>query len=284
MPKIVVTGGSGLLGADVVKHFVEEGYEVINADRKYPAPEKRYAKTVITDLEDLGQVYGVLAGADAVIHLAAIPVAYSHANEVTFRNNTMTAYNILEAASGLGIRKAVLASSESSYGIVFAKKHLSPQYVPLDEDHPQLPQDSYGLSKIVNEKTADMFHRQTGMQVVSLRLGNVISPEMYAIFPSFIHDASKRKVILWSYIDTRDAAVACQLAIEKEGLGSVALNLASDDTSMDLTNGELMQCYPDVTDIRVDKDGYDTLFSNRKAKEILGWKPTHFWRDHVPSK
>jgi len=155
--KVLVTGGSGLLGPWVVREFLTHGYEVVSADTKLPA--EPLCRTVITDLTDLGQVYGVLAGCDAVVHLAAIPVAYSHPNEVTFANNTMSTYNILEAASSLGIQKAVIASSESSYGIVFAVHPLAPLYVPMDEDHPQLPQDSYGLSKIVNEKTAWMFHR-----------------------------------------------------------------------------------------------------------------------------
>ena len=98
-------------------------------------------------------MYGVLAGADAVVHLAAIPAANIHTPEVTFQNNVMSTYNILEAAGGLGIKKAVIASSESSYGIVFAIHLLGPRYVPMDEDHPQLPQDSYGLSKAVNESS-----------------------------------------------------------------------------------------------------------------------------------
>jgi nucleoside-diphosphate-sugar epimerase len=137
MPKVVVTGGSGLLGPDVIKEFLNYGYEVVNADIKHP--KEPLCKTVITDLTNLGEVYGVLAGANAVVHLAAIPVAYSHPNEVTFQNNVMSTYNILEAAGNLGIKKAVISSSESSYGIVFSRQNLAPKYVPIDEEHLQLP-------------------------------------------------------------------------------------------------------------------------------------------------
>jgi len=278
--KVVITGGSGMLGQWVVRHFVEQGDEVVNADVKQP--EQPLCRTVIVDLNELGQAYGVLAGADAVVHLAAIPVAYSHPNEVTFRNNTMSTYNVLEAAAGLGIRKAVIASSESSYGMVFAQQRFAPRYVPVDEAHPQLPQDSYGLSKIVNEQTADMFHQRTGMQIVSLRLGNVIAPEAYARFPQFIHDPRQRDRILWSYIDARDAAAACRLAIEAEGLGSVALNLAADDTSMAVPSRELMAAqYPEVDDFRAPLSGHESLLSSDKAKRLLGWQPAHAWRDYV---
>jgi len=280
MNKVVITGGSGLLGRDVIKEFLDHGYEVVNADIKYPNEQR--CRTVITDLTNLGEVYGVLAGADAVIHLAAIPVAYSHPNEVTFQNNVMSTYNILEAAGSLGIKKAVISSSESSYGICFSKQNLQPQYVPIDEEHPQLPEESYGLSKIVNEKTADMIHRRTGMQVVSFRLGNVISPEMYKNFPGFIHDPEQRKTILWSYIDTRDAATAYRLAIETDGLGSVALNIGADETSMDIDSKQLMEiCYPAVKDFRKDLSGFAPLLNNEKAKKLLNWQPVHKWRDYV---
>ncbi|MBT2657653.1 NAD(P)-dependent oxidoreductase [Bacillus sp. ISL-18] len=280
MKKVVITGGSGLLGRDVIKEFLDHGYEVVNADRIYP--KEQLCRTVITDLTKLGEVYGVLAGADAVIHLAAIPVAYSHPNEVTFQNNVMSTYNILEAAGNLGIKKAVISSSESSYGICFSKQDLQPQYVPIDEDHPQLPEESYGLSKIVNEKTADMIHRRTGMQVVSFRLGNVISPEMYKNFPGFIHDPEQRKTILWSYIDTRDAATAYRLAIETDGLGSVALNIGADETSMDIESKQLMEiCYPAVKDFRNDLAGFAPLLNNEKAKRLLKWQPVHQWRNYV---
>ncbi|MDR0569196.1 MAG: NAD(P)-dependent oxidoreductase [Spirochaetaceae bacterium] len=280
MKKIVITGASGLLGPYVAEHFVEQGYDVLGVDAK--KPEKPVARHLTVNLANLGECYGALAGADAVVHLAAIPVAYSHPNEATFQNNVMSTYNILEAAAGLGMRKAVIASSESSYGICFSKQDLQPRYVPIDEDHPQLPEDSYGLSKIVAEKTADMFNRRTGMQVVSFRIGNVITREKYLNFPGFIHDPKKRRGILWSYIDARDIAAACRLAVEADGLGSVALNLAADDTSMDVKSIDLMRAeFPGVKDIRVPLDNYHTLLSNEKAKKLLGWKPVHYWRDNV---
>jgi nucleoside-diphosphate-sugar epimerase len=279
MKKVVVTGGSGLLGRDVIKEFLAHGYEVVNLDLNHPA--EALCRTVITDLTNLGEVYGALAGADAVVHLAAIPVAYSHPNEVTFQNNVMSTYNILEAAGTLGIKKAVISSSESSYGICFSKQALEPQYVPLDEEHPQLPEESYGLSKIVNEKTADMIHRRTGMQVVAMRLGNVISPEKYENFPGFIHDPEIRKTILWSYIDTRDAATAYRLAVETDGLGSVALNIIADETSMDIESKKLMESTFPNTEIRKELSGFETLVSNEKAKKLLNWQPVHQWRNYV---
>jgi nucleoside-diphosphate-sugar epimerase len=280
LKKVAVTGGSGRIGQWVIKDLLDHGYNVVNVDVNKPG--EYLCTTITTDLSNLGQVYGALAGVDAVIHLGSIPVAYSHPNEVIFHNNVMSTYNVLEAASGLGIKKLVLASSECLYGIVFAVNKLSPTYVPLDEDHPQLPQDSYGLSKIVNEKTAEMFHRKSNMQIISLRITNVITPEIYKIFPDFIHDPSRRKVLLWSYIDVRDVASACRLGVEKDNLGCEALNLAADESSMDMKSSELMAlCYPEVKNFREPIDGYQSLLSNKKAKQLLGWAPKYKWREEV---
>ncbi|GHT78848.1 nucleoside-diphosphate-sugar epimerase [Spirochaetia bacterium] len=280
MKRVTITGAAGLLGPTVVEYFTAQGYEVLSTDIKKPAhPKSRF---VTADLSSLGECYGVLENADAVVHLAAIPSAYIFPNEVTFANNVTASYNILEAAVGRGIRKAVIASSECIYGIVTTRRFLTPTYVPMDEEHPLLPEDSYSLSKICAEATADVIHNRTGMQIVSFRLGNVITREMYANFPGFIHDPKPRRPILWSYIDARDIAAACVLAIEKDDLGSVKLNLAADDTSMDIKTGELLKAeFPAVTDIRCPVDGYHTLLSNERAKKVLGWKPEHCWRDNV---
>ena len=277
--KIVITGTAGRQGPYTVKHFLEHGYEVLSTDIVKPA--EVLTRHVTADITNLGEVYGLLNGADAVVHLAAIPVPYTYPNEVVFNNNVMATYNVLEAAAGLGIKKVVIASSECSYGIASAKSGLAPKYLPLDENHPQLPEDSYGTGKVIGEQLADSFNRRTGMQVVSLRLGNIINKEKYTEFPGFIHNSAKRKNLIWNYIDARDVASACRLAVEKTGLGSIKLNIAADDTSMDISSMELIKAeYPDV-EIRGEISGFQTLYSNKLAKEILGWEPVHFWRDNI---
>ena len=124
MKKIIITGSAGLLGPYVVAHFVEQGYDVLSVDRIKPVGS--IARHVTADLTNLGECYGILAGADAVVHLAAIPTAYIFPNEVTFQNNVMSTHNMLEAASGLGIQKAVIASSECAYGICNSRQGLEP--------------------------------------------------------------------------------------------------------------------------------------------------------------
>jgi nucleoside-diphosphate-sugar epimerase len=106
-PRVIVTGGSGKAGKWILKHFVEHNYEVINLDVK--APDEPICRTIITDLNDLGQVHNVLSSfggrvrneVAGIVHFAAIPQAFTHPNDVCFRNNVMSTYNILEAAANI---------------------------------------------------------------------------------------------------------------------------------------------------------------------------------------
>jgi nucleoside-diphosphate-sugar epimerase len=285
--RVAITGGSGKAGKWIVKELIDHGYEVLNLDWKLP--DQPLCDTIITDLNDLGQVHSALSAYNgrsrkpfhAVIHFAAIPQAYTHANDVIFRNNVMNTYNILEAAANLGIKNVVLASSESSYGMVFASPFFPPQYLPVDEQHPQLPEDSYGLSKVLNEVTAAAFHRRTGMQVISLRLGNILEPSDYPnVHASFDHPEN-RKSILWSYIDVRDVASACRHAIEKKGLGAQAIILAAEDTSSNLSSAELVKRFlPKLKENRLAKEGRPALLSSEKAKVLLGWRQQFFLQEN----
>jgi nucleoside-diphosphate-sugar epimerase len=281
--RILVTGGSGKAGHWVVQHLLESGYEVVSLDSRLPAAPQ--CRTIVVDLTNLGQVINAFspfntwnrAPYDGVIHLAAIPRPFESPNDEVFRVNTLSTYNVLEACSVLGIRKAVLASSESSYGLCFAEKFFPPKYLPVDEAHPQLPEDSYGLSKVVNEVTADAFHRRTGMQIVSLRLGNILAPEDHLPVRATFPNPEVRLRNLWSYIDSRDVAVACRLAIEKDDLGCTPIVLAADDVSSDRPTRELIARYlPTVTDLRRPFTARETLMANDRAKHLLGWKQQFF--------
>jgi nucleoside-diphosphate-sugar epimerase len=284
--RIVVTGGSGKAGKWIVKELVERGYEVLNLDWKQP--EVSLCQTQIVDLNDLGQIHNALSQysvrdrrpVEAVIHFAAIPQPFIYPNDVTFRNNVMNTYNILEAAANLDIRKVVLASSESLYGIVFAEQFFSPQYLPIDENHPLLSEDSYGLSKMVNEMTAEAFHRRSGMQVISFRLGNILEPKDYQVVRQTFVNPEERLRNLWSYIDARDVAIACRLAVEKDGLGAQSLILAADDTSSDLSNEQLIRRFlPELEEYIQNLPGRASFLSNAKLKEVLGWEQQHFFME-----
>ncbi|HBP37496.1 MAG TPA: nucleoside-diphosphate-sugar epimerase [Clostridiales bacterium] len=283
MKRIAITGGSGYFGSYAIKEFIDQGYEVINIDTKSP---RERCRTLYADLINPGEAYGALREArpDAVINLAAIPVAYKYTDEMTIRTNILLTYNVLEAATALGVKKIALASSDSSYGVVFSRTPILPVYLPIDEAHPQIPEDPYGFSKLINEETAKMFCRRTGAQIVCLRFVHISMPDSYADLMKHNRElrhgstAGSSKEI-WNYVDARDAARACRLAVEKDSLGYCAVNIVADDTCMDIPSKELIaEYFPGIRDIRADMSGYSSLTSNRKAWELMGWKPQHSWR------
>ncbi len=281
MAHVLVTGGSGKLGRACVRDLVEHGYEVTNVD-VVPSPDA-LCPHVRADLADFGQTLEVLAGvdehpaADAVVHLAAIPAPGLVPNAEVFRLNTLSTYNVFEAARRLRIANVVWASSETVLGLPF---DTPPPYVPVDERYPGRPESSYSLSKLLGEVMAEQFcRREPAMKIIGLRFSNVMDPDEYEAFPGFDADARARKWNLWAYIDGRDGAQAIRRALEADRSGADVFIVANADTVMSRPNAELLaKEFPDVPLAR-DVGEHETLLSIDKARELLGYEPEHSWRD-----
>lgn len=287
--KVLVTGGSGHLGQFVVRDLLEHDYQVVNADRRPPADAEELVRNrdgvawfIETNVRDVGEVAGAMAGCDAVVHLGAIPAPYRHADEVVFNNNTQATFAVFQAASLLGVRKVVFASSISAYGNAYSPDVTVPLYAPVDEEHPLLNRDAYGLSKEVDERTGLMFHRRTGMSVVALRFHWVSAPgQALARIPhvnATLSDPQTSRV-LWGYVDARDAASICRLALEANDIGFEAFNVTAADTMAELPTEELLRTYAPAVEIREPIPGFASPYSIAKAKRLLGWEPVHSWRN-----
>jgi nucleoside-diphosphate-sugar epimerase len=279
--RVLVTGGSGRLGRVVIADLVAHGHEAVNADRVPPAQSPPGVRYIETNLGDVGQVAGAMHGCDAVIHLGAIPSPYRHADEYVFTNNTQATFAVLQAASLLGVKKAAFASSVSAYGMAWAPVHFGPAYAPIDEALPMRNFDAYGLSKEVDEETGRMFNRRDGMQVAALRFHWVALPEELATLPPAGIDVPGNKPgNLWGYVDVRDAASACRLAVEASGFGFEAFNIIAADSLSTTPTEDLIRAYLPETEIRAEMPGTTGGFVIEKAARLLGWTPRFSWRDH----
>lgn len=280
--KVLVSGSDGRIGQATVAELRNHGYDITPADI-----ERRAAwNTQLVDLTDLGQVIGVMQGHDAVVHLAAIPSPEAHTNEVVFSNNVVSTFNVLEAATILGVKTIVMASSISALGYAYRHSYFQPNYVPIDEAHPLLAQDSYGLSKMIGEALAEGFLRRSpDMALISLRFTLVVDerervwmrparenpPDDGATFGAF-----------WTFVDVRDAASACRLALENARPGHEAFfinapHIYRSENIRDLLADHFPGDYPIAPHIR----GAASPVDPGKAERLLGWAARYDWNGEL---
>ena len=279
--KVVVTGGSGNIGRYVVRELLQYGHEIVSFDRVVPPEPEPGVHYRLGDHEDEGTVFELLAPAEAVVHLSAIPSPGTHANTLVFRTNVMGTYNVCEAAATLGLRKIVATSSINVLGMGFRYRDFAPHYLPVDENHPDLPQDPYGLSKVVGEDIVDMAHRRTGIPAVSIRPSHVVMPETWperlaAMEANFNVYYSG----IWGYADVRDLAVGFRLALETEDAVQGAYYIVADDAFCPMPLAEAAPLiFPGAERMAAHLTGTESGITNAKAKRDLGFQPQYSWRD-----
>jgi nucleoside-diphosphate-sugar epimerase len=277
MARICVTGASGKAGRAVVADLVEHGHWVIATDLVAPA-EDLGVPVLRADLTDYGQAVEALQGADAVVHLANIPAPGIRTPAATFNTNITMNFNVFMAAAQLRLDRVIWASSETTLGLPFDEP---PRYAPVDEDHYPVPGTAYALSKVASETTAGHIARWSGVPFVALRFSNILGPLDYQEFPAYWPDPRLRKWNLWGYIDERDAAASCRLALGAPVEGSASFIIAAADTVMNRPSADLMrEVFPGVP-VRGEISGTATLLSIDRARKVLGFAPGHSWRDHV---
>jgi nucleoside-diphosphate-sugar epimerase len=274
--RIVVTGGSGKAGRWVVRDLRDHGHQVVNVDVVHDGSE--HGQCVVTDLTELGQVHDVVRGADAIVHLAAIPAPEIRPAGETFRINAVSTWNVFHAAASARVGRVVWASSETVLGLPFDRP---PDFAPIDETITPRPESSYALSKLVGETLAVQTNRTSGIPFVGLRISNMMEPADYARFPSWQDDARVRKWNLWGYVDARDVATACRLGVEGDTTGAEVAIVAAADTVMRRDSAELLgEIFPDVP-VRGPVVGRATLLSIGHARALLGYAPVHSWLDEA---
>jgi len=273
--RVVVTGAAGTIGRAVVDLLVRRSIDVVALIR--PDEQLDSLATVLAgDCRDESFVAAAMRDADAVIHLAAIPSPGAHPAAELFENNTVSTFVVLDQAGLAGVDRALVASSLSALGFPWSPTATSPQYTPVDTRHPLVPTDPYGLSKVVDECTAEMMHRRHGINALLYRFPQVTSqPELEQLATAWAVNPAAGARTLWSYLETRDAVAALAAGLECSLAGVHRLMLAAPTTVMSETTTSLMARFHPSTQIRSPLHGRNTPIDAEPANQMLGIRPAH---------
>jgi nucleoside-diphosphate-sugar epimerase len=278
--RIVVTGAGGRIGRHVVTDLLAHGHEVHALDRLAPPAElagdgATWHRGEVGDPDGMARLLED-ARAEALIHLAAIPSPRFGSPVEVFATNTQATFVALEAAGLAGVGRVAIASSTSVTGLPFASPPISPRYVPVDEDHPNIGDDPYALSKEVDEATARSMHRRHGYQVVALRISNTAPMDQQrAKAAEVARDPAGLASELWAYLDVRDGARAFGLAVERDIPGCHVINVMAPDTYSAEPTAELLARYHPTTEIRRPIVGREVPFDLTRSRELLGFTAEH---------
>ncbi|MGZ8514096.1 MAG: NAD-dependent epimerase/dehydratase family protein, partial [Candidatus Limnocylindrales bacterium] len=253
---------------------------VLAVDRVAPPDEgpirgATWARVDVRDLETMTRLLD-RARVEALVHLAAIPSPRLGSPLEVFTTNTQATFAVLEAAGIAGVRRVAIASSTSVTGLPFASPPISPLYVPVDEEHPNVGSDPYALSKETDEATARTMHRRHGYQVVALRISNTAPmAEQQAKAAEVARDPSDLACELWAYLDIRDGARAFRQAVERGVPGCHVINVMAPDTYSAEPTAELLARYHPSAELRRPIVGREVPFDLARSRDLLGFSAEH---------
>ena len=317
---ILVTGGAGYIGSHCVLALINKGLDVVIFD----SLETGHIETVdilkkegnVTfekgDLKNLDNINKVFEkyNIDAVVHFAALSLVGESVKEPQkyYYNNVYGTLNLLNAMLSHDVKKIVFSSTAATYG--------EPEYIPIDENHPQNPINPYGNTKLMVEKIMDDYSKAYGLKSVRLRYFNVAgadslsrvgewhNPETHLIpniLKSTLSDGktfelygddypTKDGTCVRDYINVEDLAEAHLLALDylNNGGGTNYFNLGTKNGD---TVKEVFSICEKVTDKKIpvnmmprrEGDPASLVADNTKAKSVLGWNAKRTLEDSICS-
>ncbi len=282
--RVAVTGSAGRLGQHVTEALSRHGHEVVPVDLAAGNADAP------ADLTNPDLALRAFERSEAVVHLARERFPYTEQGlydratqtwrtpDVTgdaprFQRNVAMTYNVLAAATSLGIARLVIGSSLAVYGLYYPLRPALPDHLPIGESHPRRPQDPYGLTKLAGEDLCDGFARRSGARIASLRFAGIADDAVYQRLIGRRDDPMVRGLgSFWSYIDVRDAAIACELALEATFEGHEAFNVCAPTTYLTTPTRALLERHlPDVRQVAFPTEENYCCYASDKARDVLGF-------------
>ena len=274
---IAVTGGTGLLGSHVMRRLHVRA-ALTAVDIKPPHESDRTLGTFVeASITDYDAMRAAFAGKDAVIHLAAIPNPREAAAGVTFNTNVQGAWTVLQAAEDAGVRRVVVASSDSVFGFSFNPRDWPPQFLPVDETHPVRPTEFYSLSKKVTEAIAESYAARKTLEVLAIRPSHIVFPRGYPEIGK--RGADVQNYHFWSWVAPEDVAQAFDLALNMKAYrGYDVFTIAAAEGMNTRPTLEMAQeRWSDMPAVRRPEIYRDNptagVLDITKAREKLGYEP-----------
>ncbi|KAH7928259.1 NAD(P)-binding protein [Leucogyrophana mollusca] len=273
--KIAVTGCNGRVGRRVVLWALKGDHAVVGVDHIL-AEDTEFRDNpsfsfIKAELKDFDEALKAFEGCDAIIQLASVshPVDYK---TNTHNSNVVITWNVLRAAAELGIVRIAQASSVNVLRGVFSTEPRF-EYFPIDENHPCLPDEPYGLSKLIAEMQAEtIIRRYPSIRVASIRLHWSVPTRTRA----YRQNMERARGDLWSYVQEDASADAFVRAVTTdmetwsghEPFFIVAPQIAADQDWL-----ELKEKYFQDVPVRPGwkEGGAKGFFDCTKAERLLGW-------------
>jgi len=289
MPNVIVTGGAGFIGSNLVDRLVEAGHEAVVVDnlssgkRDYINARAKFYEADIRDQKKIEEIFAA-EKPDFVCHLAAQIDVRQSVEDPIFDNavNVVGGLNVLRAAKANGVKKIIFSSTGGAlYG--------GAETMPTPEEYPTYPLSPYGINKLAFEKYLNYYYKAFGQKYVSLRFANVYGPRQYkggeaGVVSIFVDHAVNGKTSFIygdgrqtrDFIYVGDVADAFLKAMETDFIGEINISTGLENDLLEVVAaieraaGRKMSC-----EFREARPGEErrSCLSYEKAKKILGWQP-----------
>lgn len=275
---VVCTGGAGRLGKYVVDELKSHCHLTVfdMKDAQVSGVQLIRGNTL-----DFDSVLAALKGQDAVVHLAAIPNPRTAPMQTTFDVNVRGTWTVLEAAEQAGVRRVVVASSDSILGLHYNPVNYYPLYLPIDEQHPVRPTEVYSLSKQITEVICKSYAARGKMEILVIRPTHIVFPPEYPELADRGRDVNNYH--LWSYVSPEDMAQSFKLALDLPDGAYDTFTISAASGLNTTPTLELMQArFGRLPEIRK-PSYYETnptasVLDISRAREVLGFVPTSDWQ------